>query len=121
MIEGKELQAQFDAMGLTEEERQRVLAIAHEWAERVRIAVEEAAEQFFKIIHAVWETLEPAANALAVYLSELEESGVFDNAEPRARRRKRERSRARAIEQRYRAEIRRCERERPYRQIYKPP
>lgn len=108
-------------MGLTEEERQRVLAIAHEWAERVQIAVKEVAEQFFNIIHTVWETLEPAVNALAEYLSELEESGVFDNAEPRVRRRKRERNRARAIEQRYRAEIRRCERERPYRQIYKPP
>ena len=32
-----------------------------------------------------------------------------------------ERDRARRIEQRYRAEIRRCERDKPYRRIYKPP
>ena len=36
-------------------------------------------------------------------------------------RRAMERSRARAIEQRYRAEIHRVERERFYRRIYKPP
>ena len=41
--------------------------------------------------------------------------------ENRARRRKMERSRAQAIEQRYRAEIHRVERERFCRRIYKPP
>ena len=41
--------------------------------------------------------------------------------EPRARRRKLERDRAQAIEQRYRAEIHRFERERFYRRIFKPP
>lgn len=40
---------------------------------------------------------------------------------PQTRRRKMERGRAQAIEQRYRAEIHRVERERFYRRIYKPP
>ena len=54
-------------------------------------------------------------------LEELEKAISDIETEPRARRRKAERDRARRIEQRYRAEIRRCERERPYRRIYKPP
>lgn len=66
------------------------------------------------------ESVESVTDAIKQLFNELEKSGIFD-IEPRHRRRKRERDRARLIEQRYSAEIRRCERERPFRRIYKPP
>lgn len=80
----------------------------------MRIAIEEAVAAFSKILLAVGP---PDLEALDDLREELEEIG----RESRARRRKMERSRARAIEQRYRAEIHRVERERFYRRIYKPP
>ena len=100
--------------GFTEEEAKAIKEAARIWAERVRIAIEEAVAAFSKILLAVGP---PDLEALDDLRKELEEIG----REGRARRRKMERSRARAIEQRYRAEIHRVERERFYRRIYKPP
>ena len=100
--------------GFTEEEVEAIKEAARIWAERVRIATEEAVAAFSKILLAVGP---PDLEALDDLRKELEEIG----RESRVRRRKMERSRARAIEQRYRAEIHRVERERFYRRIYKPP
>ena len=100
--------------GFTEEEVEAIKEAARIWAERVRIAIEEAVAAFSKILLAVGP---PDLEALDDLREELEEIG----REGRARRRKMERSRAQAIEKRYRAEIHRVERERFYRRIYKPP
>ena len=108
--------------GFTEEEVEAIKEAARIWAERVRIAIEEAVAAFSKILLAVGP---PDLEALDDLREELEEIAKFAIAGSRngsrARRRKMERSRARAIEQRYRAEIHRVERERFYRRIYKPP
>ncbi|WP_322199417.1 hypothetical protein [Acutalibacter intestini] len=100
--------------GFTEEEAEAIKEAARIWAERVRVAIEEAVAEFSRILTAVGPSDFEALDDLR---KELEEIG----RESRAQRRKMERSRAQDIEQRYRAEIRRCERERPYRRIYKPP
>ena len=84
------------------------------WAERVQCTVEEMIWAIERIFSAGGT---PDLEALDDLWKELEEIG----RESRVRRRKMERSRARAIEQRYRAEIHRVERERFYRRIYKPP
>lgn len=73
--------------------------------------LQEILQKWINEISAAFGKLEALAQAI-------EES--FEMT-PRARRRKVERERARHIEQRYRAEIRRCERDKPYRRIYKPP
>lgn len=91
-----------------------------EIAEKAGISLEEAADYISKMAQGIQERIVHAADWLAQALKALEESGIFD-IEPRPRRRKRERSRARLIEQLYRAEIRRAERERPFRRVYKPP
>ena len=80
----------------------------------MRIAIEEAVAAFSNILLQIGP---PDLEALDDLRKELEEIG----RESRVRRRKMERSRARAIEQRYRAEIHRVERERFCRRIYKPP
>ncbi len=100
--------------GFTEEEAKAIKEAARIWAERVRIAIEEAVAAFSNILLQIGP---PDLEALDDLWKELEEIG----RESRVRRRKMERSRARAIEQRYRAEIHRVERERFYRRIYKPP
>ena len=100
--------------GFTEEEAKAIKEAARIWAERVRIAIEEAVAAFSNILLQIGP---PDLEALDDIREELEKIG----REPSARRRKMERSRARAIEQRYRAEIHRVERERFYRRIYKPP
>lgn len=100
--------------GFTEEEAEAIKEAARIWAERVRIAIEEAVAAFSNILLQIGP---PDLEALDDLWKELEEIG----RESRVRRRKMERSRARAIEQRYRAEIHRVERERFYRRIYKPP
>lgn len=96
------------------EEAEALRKAIQECAERVKCTVEEMIGAVFRIVSAAGtadiETLEGVCK-------ELEEIGK----EPRARRRKMERSRARTIEQRYRAEIHRFERERFYRRIFKPP
>ena len=102
------------ACGIAVEEAEALQKAARIWAERVRVAIEEAVAEFSRILTAVGPSDFEALDDLR---KELEEIG----RESRAQRRKMERSRAQDIEQRYRAEIRRCERERPYRRIYKPP
>ena len=101
----REIQGYFARMTLTDDEAQALYNLARAWAERVACTIE--AETLVDLAGKILEELEKA-------ISDIE-------TEPRARRRKAERDRARRIEQRYRAEIRRCERERPYRRIYKPP
>ena len=99
--------------GFTEEEAEAIKEAARIWAERVKHHIEE-------VIEAVLHSLSEGSSEfekLEDLRKELEEIG----RESRVRRRKMERSRARAIEQRYRAEIHRVERERFYRRIYKPP
>ena len=103
----REIQGYFARMTLTDDEAQALYNLARAWAERVACTIEEIAETLVDLAGKILEELEKA-------ISDIE-------TEPRARRRKAERDRARRIEQRYRAEIRRCERERPYRRIYKPP
>ena len=114
----KELQAYFERMALTEYEAQALYNLAREWAERVTCTTEEIAEE---IAYLIQKTAETVVNVAGRILEELEKMISDTETEPRARRRKVERDRARDIEQRYRAEIRRCEREKPYRRIYKPP
>ncbi len=82
-------------------------------------------EKIQAVISAAIAAVEEAIPALVDILKEItraieEELAVLD-IEPRARRRKQDRERARRIEQEYRAEIRRCERQQFYRRIYKPP
>ena len=99
--------------GFTEEEAEAIREVARIWAERVKHHIEEVIEEVLHIVSAGSSEFEK----LDDLRKELEEIG----REPRARRRKMERSRARAIEQRYRAEIHRVERERFCRRIFKPP
>ena len=89
-------------------------------AEQAGISLEEAAGYISKAAQEIQERIVTAIDGLAQALKAFEESGIFD-IEPRPRRRKRARSRARLIEQLYRAEIRRAEKERPFRRVYKPP
>ena len=88
--------------GFTEEEAEVIKEAARIWAERVRIAIEEAVAAFSNILLQIGP---PDLEALDDLRKELEEIG----RESRVRRRKMERSRARV------------ERERSYRRIYKPP
>lgn len=81
--------------------------------------LKEAVEALEKAFAAIGLMAQDAINALSTTYEEIEEA--FSGIESRARRRKMERSRARAIEQRYRAEIHRFERERFYKRIFKPP
>ena len=81
--------------------------------------LKEVVEALEKAFAAIGLMAQNAINALSANYEEIEEA--FSGVENRARRRKMERSRAQAIEQRYRAEIHRVERERFYRRIYKPP
>ena len=99
--------------GFTEEEAEAIRKAARIWAERVKHHIEEVIEAVLNIVSAGSSEFEK----LDDLRKELEEIG----REPRARRRKMERSRAQAIEQRYRAEIHRVERERFCRRIFKPP
>ncbi len=114
----KEIQTYFERIGLTDDELQTVYNLAREWAEKAVCTIQEIAEEIAYLVQKTAETLVDVAGRI---LEEPEEAISVAETEPRAQRRKRERSRARAIEQRYGAEIRRCERERPYRRIYKPP
>ena len=100
--------------GFTEEEAEALKEAARVWAERVKTAFEEVAEALLRILSALGPS---EFESLEKLQKELEEIGK----EPRARRRKLERGRAQAIEQRYRAEIHRFERERFYKRIFKPP
>lgn len=100
--------------GFAEEEAETLREVVRECAERVKCSIEELIGAVFSMVSA---GAAPDVEALEDLQKELEEIG----REPRARRRKMERSRARAIEQRYRAEIHRFERERFCRRIFKPP
>lgn len=111
-----EVHEYFMRIGLTCEESQQLYNIACEWAKRAVCTIQEIVEKTARLAQRTAEMLVDIAGRI---LEELEESGFFDNTSPHAR--KRERERARIIEQKYRAEIRRCEREKPYRRIYKPP
>ncbi len=114
----REIQGYFARMTLTDDEAQALYNLARAWAERVACTIEEIAEEIAYIMQKSAETLVDLAGKI---LEELEKAISDIETEPRARRRKAERDGARRIEQRYRAEIRRCEREMPYRRIYKPP
>ena len=81
--------------------------------------LKEVVEELEKAFAAIGLMAQDAIKALSATYEEIEEA--FSGIENRARRRKMERSRAQAIEQRYRAEIHRVERERFCRRIYKPP
>ena len=114
----KEIQGYFERMTLTEDEARALYNLARAWAERVTCTIEEIAEE---VAYLVQKTAETVVDVAGRILEELGKAISDSETEPRARRRKVERDRARRIEQRYRAEIRRCEREKPYRRIYKPP
>lgn len=85
------------------------------------LAMEEALAEILNTLEALRGGIESACEAAITSLQEFAEELELLDVEPRARRRKRARTRARYIEQHYRAEIRRCERSRLYRRIYKPP
>lgn len=100
--------------GLPEAELEKLQSLAKELVEGVRSFIEacqKAAEVFadnvIPLIEELWENL-------GIYIT-------ADNDPPRAMRRKRNRDRTRMIERRYRAEIRRCEKQRFCRRVYKPP
>ena len=100
--------------GWTETSVEEIEKAVRAWAERVQCTVEEMIGAIERILSA---GRTPDLESMDDLRAELEEA----DKEPRARRRKLERDRARVIEQRYRAEIHRFERERFYRRIYKPP
>lgn len=100
--------------GLTEEEAEALQEVARDCEERAKCAVEEMIEAIFRAVSAVGTHDLETLDNLRKELEECEK-GRCD------RRRKMERSRAQAVEQRYRAEIRRAEQVRFYRRIYKPP
>lgn len=104
-----------------EEQAERLKECAALIAEKAGVSLEEAAAAISKFVQVITDGLKEAFGSLTVIFQEIEEAAALLEVEPRAQRRKKARSRARFIEQRYRAEIRRCERERPYRRIYKPP
>lgn len=107
--------------GASETDAERFNEVARELAEKSTISMDEAVRAIQQVMQKLRDGLEAAAESLEKIFHEIEEEAVGLYIEPRARRRKRERVRARAIEQRYRAEIRRAEGERWYRRIYKPP
>lgn len=90
-------------------------------AEQTGISVEEAAECISRAIRLVAQSIKDLCDGLNRIFEQIEENGGVFRIEPRHRRRKRDRERARLIEQRYREKIRRCERARPFRRVYKPP
>lgn len=100
--------------GWKETSIEEIEEVVRVWAERAKCSVEEligAIERIFSLGGP------PDPELMEDIRTEPEEA----DKEPRARRRKMERDRARAIEQRYRAEIHRFERERFCRRIFKPP
>lgn len=108
-------------MGRGADQKEALQEIAETLSIKMGISLEEA---FYMLSNALQEFQNRQSKVKAIFdklkalAQEIEASFII---EPSARRRKAERDRARAIKQRYRAEIRRCERERPYRRIYKPP
>lgn len=100
--------------GLTEEEANALQEVARDCAERVKCSVKEMIEAISSIVSAAGADDLEELNGIWGELEEIRK-GKYDH------RRKMERSRAKAIEQRYRAEIRRAEQEKFYRRIYKPP
>lgn len=102
-------------------EAERLSEATRTLAEKTGLSTEEAAGAIKQVMQKLRDALEAAVDCLIDAFHEIEEGADGPYIEPRARRRKRERVRARAIEQRYRAEIRRAEGERWYKRIYKPP
>lgn len=100
--------------GWTETSVEEIEKTVRAWAKRAQCTVEEMIGAIERILSA---GRTPDLESMDDLRAELEEA----DKEAHARRRKLERDRARAIEQRYRAEIHRFERERFYRRIYKPP
>ena len=97
------------------EEASRILAV------NAGISLEEAVSAIQRVMQYLRNGIETAAESLKRIFHEIEEVADTIYIEPCARRRKREQTRRKAIEQRFRAEIRRAEGERIYRRIYKPP
>ena len=104
-----------------EEQAERLKECAALFAEKTGFSIEEAAAAISNVLQVITDGLEEAFGSLKYIFQEIEEAAALLEVEPRARRREKARSRARFIEQRYRAEIRRIERKRIYRRIYKPP
>lgn len=107
--------------GLSASDAERLNEAACALAERSGLSIEEAVNAIQQIVQELRKSIETTAASLKRIFHEIEEEAAGPYIEPRARRRKRERVRARAIEQRYRAEIRRAEGERWYKRIYEPP
>lgn len=107
--------------GASESEAERLSEVARVLAKKSGLSFEEAAYAIQRVMQELRDALEITAGFLIDAFHEIVTEAEGPYIEPRARRRKRERVRARAIEQRYRAEIRRAEGERWYRRIYKPP
>ena len=107
--------------GFTTEEAENIRKAANEYAERTVITIEEAIQNILTAIRYVADAVLGEFNKLKVAFRKLAEEWDLIDTEPRARRRKQERARARMIEERYRAEIRRVEKTKIYRRIYKPP
>lgn len=110
----------FITAGISEEAARQLREATRAIAEKCGISTEEAAERISRAIQGIAQSVKDLCDGLIQIFGKIEKSGIFD-IEPRHRRRKRERDRARLIEQRYSAEIRRCERARPFRRVYKPP
>jgi len=105
----------YERSGITEAELTAFVAeVERRLREKIQTVISAAITAAQEAIPALVDVLEAITRAVE------EELAVLD-IEPRARRRKRDRERAGRIEQEYRAEIRRCERQRFYRRIYKPP
>lgn len=111
----------FAVGGASESDADRLEEAAHALSVNAGISLEEVAGAIQRVMQYLRNGIESAAENLKRIFHEIEEVADTICIEPRARRRKRGRTRRKAIEQRFRAEIRRAEGDRIYRRIYKPP
>jgi len=115
-----------DRAGLSEAEFESLRHYAEEIAEEIAAKISEYIAEFVNAAIEAWQKVAGMFTDIAgPLIEELQKileaySAVTDSVPPRAKRRRSNRERAQLIEQKYRAEIRRCEQQRIYRRIYKP-
>lgn len=111
----------FEPSGGCVDEAEKLAEASKIFAEKTGISLERAAAVIKEFAQALWDEAEKAFGCVGTLFGEIEEMAKMLEVEPRHQRRTQARVWAKDIEQRYRAEIRRVERERIYRRTYKPP
>ena len=109
------------AGGCVADEAEKLAEASKFLAEKTGISMERAAAAIKELAQSLRGEIEKAFGCMKNLFGEMEEAAEILEVKPKHQRRAQERTRAKYIEQRYRAEIRRLERERIYRRIYKPP